>query len=92
MWWVVSALVVLLLVALLGAVIFYREADKPFGFELQWMNELVESRKPYFTGPALFLDWLGGGFVSTFVVPRSSSPVSCCGDADGRRCTTSARR
>ncbi len=68
-WWVVSALVALLLVALLGAVIFYREADKPFGFELQWMNELVESRKPYFTGPALFLDWLGGGFVSTFVVP-----------------------
>ncbi len=68
-WWVVSGAAALVLAALLGAVIFYREADKPFGFELQWMNELVESRRPYFTIPALILDTLGGGVVSTFVVP-----------------------
>ncbi|MDJ1114724.1 phosphatase PAP2 family protein [Microbacterium dauci] len=68
-WWLVSGAVAILLVALLGAVIFYREADKPFGFELQWMDELVESRTPFWTAPALVLDALGGGVVSTFVVP-----------------------
>jgi len=69
LWWVVSASAELLLVVLLGAVIFYRQADKPFGFEVEWMSELVEARAPVFTGVALALNWIGGPIGGTAVVP-----------------------
>jgi undecaprenyl-diphosphatase len=69
LWWVVSAVVALLLVILLAAVIFYREADKPFGFEVEWMGELVEARAPIWTIPALVFDWVGGGISSIVIVP-----------------------
>jgi undecaprenyl-diphosphatase len=68
-WWVVSAAAALLLVVLLAAVIFYRQADKPFAFEVQWMGELVEARAPVFTVPALFLNWIGGGIAGIAIVP-----------------------
>jgi membrane-associated phospholipid phosphatase len=69
LWWVVSAAGALLLVVLLAAVIFYRQADKPFGFEVEWMGELVEARVPVFTGLALALNWIGGGISGIVVVP-----------------------
>ncbi|NEN07713.1 phosphatase PAP2 family protein [Diaminobutyricibacter tongyongensis] len=69
LWWVVSAVVALLLVVLLAAVIFYRQADKPFGFEVEWMGELVEARAPVWTIPALVFDWVGGGISSIVIVP-----------------------
>ena len=69
LWWVVSGVVALLLVVLLAAVIFYREADKPFGFEVEWMAELVEARAPVWTVPALVLSWIGGGIASLLLVP-----------------------
>ena len=68
-WWVVSAAAALLLVVLLGAVIFYRQADKPFGFEVEWMEELVEARLPAFTVLALALNWIGGGISGVVIVP-----------------------
>ena len=69
LWWVVSAAAALLLVVLLGAVIFYRQADKPFGFEVEWMEELVEARAPVFTSIALVLNWIGGGISGIAIVP-----------------------
>ncbi|KQV06312.1 phosphatase PAP2 family protein [Leifsonia sp. Root112D2] len=69
LWWVVSAVGALLLVILLAAVIFYREADKPFGFEVEWMGELVEARAPVWTIPALVFNWVGGGISSIVIVP-----------------------
>src|SRR6188508_3789818 len=68
-WWVVSAAAALLLVVLLAAVIFYRQADKPFGFEVEWMGELVEARVPVFTVLALALNWIGGGISGIVIVP-----------------------
>jgi hypothetical protein len=69
LWWVVSGAAALLLVVLLGAVIFYRQADKPFGFEVEWMGEVVEARAPFFTIPALALNWIGAGITGVAVVP-----------------------
>lgn len=69
LWWVVSAFGALLLVLLLAAVIFYREANKAFGFEVEWMGELVEARAPVWTIPALVFNWVGGGISSIVIVP-----------------------
>ena len=69
LWWVVSAVGALLLVILLAAVIFYRESDKPFGFEVAWMGEMVKLRAPVWTIPALAFDWVGGGIRSIVYVP-----------------------
>ena len=49
--------------------IFYREANKPFGFEVEWMGELVEARAPIWTIPALVFNWIGGGISSIVFVP-----------------------
>src|SRR4051795_2721077 len=68
-WGVFSAAAALLLVVLLGAVIFYRQADKPFGFEVEWMGELVEARVPVLTVLALVLNWIGGGITGVAIVP-----------------------
>jgi undecaprenyl-diphosphatase len=67
--WVFMALGAIALVVLLGLVIFYRQADKPFGFEIEFMSVLVSSRADVFTVPALVFNALGGGILSTFVVP-----------------------
>ncbi|WP_167046722.1 phosphatase PAP2 family protein [Salinibacterium sp. ZJ454] len=69
LWWVISAVGVLLLVVLLAAVIFYRQANKPFGFEVEWMGEFVEARGPIWTIPALIFNWVGGGISSLVIVP-----------------------
>lgn len=68
-WWVVSGAAALLFVVLLATVIFYRQADKPFPFELAWMNEMVTVRTPIWTIPALVLDQVGGGISSIVYVP-----------------------
>lgn len=69
LWWVVSGVAALLFVVLLATVIFYRQADKPFPFELAWMNEMVRLRAPIWTDPALVLDQVGGGISSIVYVP-----------------------
>ena len=68
-WPLVSAGGALALVVALAAVIFYREQDKPFGFEVEWMGEIVEHRAPFWTVPALVFNALGGGILAIFVVP-----------------------
>lgn len=69
LWWVVSSIGALVFVILLAAVIFYRESDKPFGFEVEWMGELVKARAPVWTIPALVFNWVGGGISSIVFVP-----------------------
>jgi len=69
LWWVVCAAGAILLVVLLAALIFYRGADKPFGFEAEWMTAIVASRAQIFTVPALVFNWVGGGISSIVIVP-----------------------
>jgi undecaprenyl-diphosphatase len=69
LWWVVSAAGAILLAVVLGALIFYRQADKPFGFEVEWMGEMVEARAPIFTAPALVFNWIGAGIGGIAIVP-----------------------
>ena len=69
LWWVVSGAAALFFVVLLATVIFYRQADKPFPFELAWMNAMVTARAPIWTVPALLLNWVGGGISSIVYVP-----------------------
>lgn len=68
-WPLVGAIVALALTALLTLVLMYREHDKPFGFELEWMSELVERRSEPVTFVALVFDSLGGGWIAVAVVP-----------------------
>ena len=67
--WIFMGAGAIVLVVLLALVIVYREADKPFGFEVEFMSVLVASRADVFTVPALVFNALGGGILSTFVVP-----------------------
>lgn len=68
-WPLVSAGAAFALVAAIALVIVYRERDKPFGFEVEWMGEIVEHRSPFWTVPALVFNALGGGVIAVFVVP-----------------------
>lgn len=68
-WPLVSAAAALGLVAALAAVIVYRENRKPFGFEIEWMGEIVEHRSPFWTVPAMVFNYLGGGILAIAVVP-----------------------
>jgi membrane-associated phospholipid phosphatase len=69
LWPLVSAGAVLVLALGLGLLIFYREQDKPFGFELEWMGEIVEHRSPVWTVPSLFFNAIGGGILAITVIP-----------------------
>jgi membrane-associated phospholipid phosphatase len=55
-------------VALVLAIV-YRESFKPFGFEAEWMDEVLELRSPFWDVPAFVFDALGGGIIATFVLP-----------------------
>jgi len=66
---VLAAIAGFALVGLLALVIFYREANKPFAFEAEWMSEVVEHRAQPWTGIALFFDAVGGGIVAITVIP-----------------------
>ncbi|MGW4929204.1 phosphatase PAP2 family protein [Agromyces sp. NPDC004153] len=69
LWWVVSGGAALALVVLLALVIVARESNEPFGFEVEVMGVLVATRSDLLTVPALVFNALGGGVISTLVVP-----------------------
>jgi undecaprenyl-diphosphatase len=69
LWPLASSIAALALVAALASVIVYREKNKPFGFELEWMGELVEHRSGFWTVVALVFNSLGGGLIAVFAVP-----------------------
>lgn len=64
-----TAIGALALAGALAAVVFYREQNKPFGFELEWMEEILEHRSPFWTVPALVFNFLGGGITAIAVIP-----------------------
>ena len=68
-WPVVSGAAALALVVMLALVIFARENDKPFEFEVEFMAGLVASRAEWLTVPALVFNAVGGGILSNLVVP-----------------------
>ncbi|MEO5919811.1 MAG: phosphatase PAP2 family protein [Pseudolysinimonas sp.] len=75
LWPLISGIGVLVLVAALAAVIFYRENNKPFGFELGWMGALVERRSDFWTHVAFVFNTLGGGVTATFIIPAGVAIV-----------------
>jgi undecaprenyl-diphosphatase len=56
---------------MLSLVIVYRETNKPFGFEVEWMGELVEHRSGFWTTVALAFNYLGGGIAAVAIVPAA---------------------
>ncbi|AZZ51950.1 phosphatase PAP2 family protein [Rathayibacter festucae] len=68
-WPLISAGLAVLLTGLLAALIFYREHDKPFGFDTAWMNEVIEHRSTFWLVPSLVMNSLGGGILGAIVVP-----------------------
>jgi len=67
--WLFAAVAALLLAGALAAVIFYREQDKPFGFELEWMHAVARDRNDVLTALALVFDAIGGGWIGVLVIP-----------------------
>ena len=67
--WVAAGAFALVAVALVGVVIVYDRAREPFDFESELMATLVANRTPWLVQPALVLDRLGSGLVSSLVVP-----------------------
>ncbi|WP_382307799.1 phosphatase PAP2 family protein [Herbiconiux sp. UC225_62] len=68
-WPIVSGAVAVLLVLALGAIVVFRERLLPFGFDAEWMEEIVEHRNPFWEVPSLVMNSLGGGVIAVFVVP-----------------------
>ena len=68
-WPLASAIGALVLTGALAAVVVYREHNKPFGFELEWMEEVIEHRSPFWTVPAMVFNYLGGGITAIAIVP-----------------------
>ncbi len=62
----VSAVV---LAVLLGAGITLLNGGAPLAIDLGWQSLMVSTRSSFTEGLALFLNWLGGGFVAVLVVP-----------------------
>jgi membrane-associated phospholipid phosphatase len=68
-WPIVSAGFAILLAIALGLVVLFREQNKPFGFEAEWMSEVVEHRIPALTSIALVFNALGGGIIAILIAP-----------------------
>lgn len=70
LWPLVSGLIALALVVIGGALIAVRQYDVvPYEIDQEWMEELLESRNPFFEAVAVAFDELGGGIIGVVVVP-----------------------
>lgn len=67
-WPVISAAVAVGLVIALGMIIAFRPTE-PFAVDLEWMEEIVEHRSPFWTVPALVFNYLGGGILGSVLIP-----------------------
>ncbi len=68
-WPLASAVGALALTVAIAALIVFRQQNKPFGFELEWMEEILENRSTLWTVPAFIFNFLGGGVFAIVVVP-----------------------
>ena len=68
-WPLVSAIVALLLTFCFGTLIVLRDDKMPLSIDTQWVAVLDEHRTPIWEGLSLSMNYLGGGWVATFLVP-----------------------
>ncbi|MEO6943282.1 MAG: phosphatase PAP2 family protein [Lacisediminihabitans sp.] len=68
-WPLISGVTAVALAVALGLLISLREKNLPFGFDTEWMDEVVEHRNPLWEAPALVMNFLGGGWFAVFVIP-----------------------
>ncbi|MDJ0334350.1 phosphatase PAP2 family protein [Salinibacterium sp. G-O1] len=66
-WPIISGGTAVALAVTLGLLVAFREG--PYGFDTEWLDELVEHRNPFWDAPALAMNFLGGGWFGIFVVP-----------------------
>ena len=64
-----SGVAAVLAAVLLGAVVMIRQGGVPFEIDEEWAEEVLTLRGPFGDTVALFMNWLGGGFVGVFLVP-----------------------
>ncbi|MET3769289.1 undecaprenyl-diphosphatase [Marisediminicola sp. UYEF4] len=68
-WPLVSGIAAVVLAAVLGAVIAYRASNKPFEFDTEWMEEILEARNPVLEIPAQLMNTVGGGLFGVIILP-----------------------
>ena len=68
-WPLFSGIAAVVLAAVLGAVIAYRASNKPFGFDTEWMDEILEDRNAVWEVPAQLMNTLGGGLFGVIILP-----------------------
>lgn len=66
---VIGSLAAIALVLGLGGLIVLRGLETPFGFDTEWMDEILERRGPVLELPSLLFDFIGGGWFGVFAVP-----------------------
>lgn len=67
LWPLVSGGTAVALVLALGVIVGLRA--NPYGFDAEWLEELVEHRSPLWDVPAYVMSFLGGGWFGVFLVP-----------------------
>jgi membrane-associated phospholipid phosphatase len=67
-WPLVSGIAAIVLALALGALIYSRH-NLPFSLDQAWMNEVLESRSAWLEVPSLVLNFIGGGWFATILVP-----------------------
>ncbi|WP_349899622.1 phosphatase PAP2 family protein [Parafrigoribacterium soli] len=74
-WPIVSGLAAVALVVGGGLLIMARAGATEI--DTEWMDEIVEHRSPFWQAPALAMNFLGGGWFATFVVPIAIIAILC---------------
>lgn len=69
----IAAIAALVLVLGLGALVVLRQS--PLEFDSEWMSDVLEDRSAWLTIPALFMDFIGGGWVAVFFVPLGGAAL-----------------
>lgn len=67
-WPLISASIALLITVVLAIMIAYRPTSA-FGFDVEWMDEVVEHRSSVWDVPALIMNTVGAGITGTAIIP-----------------------
>lgn len=68
-WPIISGALALLIAGLIVPLVLSRNGDLPFGFDTEFLDEMIENRGPVLDFFAHGMDFLGGGVVGIYVVP-----------------------
>lgn len=72
-WPLISGVTSLVLTVALGVIIALRHS--PLEVDTEWMEEVVEHRNTFWEVPALVMNYIGGGWVSVFLIPIGGAIV-----------------